>query len=110
MPCPESPPQAGATCGTGDPCSSPYQVCTYGKCADGTPQTTASCQGGTWNVQSVKCAMPPCEGLSPCDCFDRPDCQAQSDSCLCPCDYNCPGKPPCACACGGGTYLGCKTK
>jgi hypothetical protein len=58
-------------------------------------------------VNEANCALPPCESLDACGCFDRPDCKALSDSCICPCDYNCPGKPPCDCACGGGTYLGC---
>jgi hypothetical protein len=31
-----------------------------------------------------------------------------SDSCICECDYQCPGEPPCYCFCGGGNYLGCK--
>lgn len=108
MPCPESPPPAGAPCGSREPCSNPYQYCTYGKCMDGSPHTIAQCSGGVWDVQYSNCTLPPCEGLSACDCFDRADCQAVSDSCICPCDYNCPGKPPCVCACGGGNYLGCK--
>lgn len=106
--CPETPPTAGTACGSTDPCGNTYQYCTYGKCMDGSPQTVAECQNGTWQVAVSKCAVPPCESLSPCDCFDRTDCQAVADGCLCECDYNCPGKPPCACACGGGKFLGCK--
>ena len=103
-PCPELPPADGASC-AGDACSNTFQECFYGDCG-GQPDTTATCDGLTWKVVTTPCA--PCEGLSACECFDRPDCQAVSDSCICPCDYQCPGDPPCDCVCGGGTYLGCK--
>ncbi len=106
LPCPSTPPQAGSSCDS-DPCSGGYDTCTYGLCADDTPQTTAECSGGVWNVQSANCAPMPCEKLSPCQCFDRVDCKAVSDSCICECDYECPGKPGCDCICGGGKYLGC---
>lgn len=108
LPCPDVPPADGASCALEDPCSGAYPTCTYGLCEDGTPQTTASCNGSTWNVTAMKCLPMPCEKLSPCECFDRADCQAVTDTCICPCDYNCPGDPPCVCACGGGQYLGCK--
>ncbi|MBK7579262.1 MAG: hypothetical protein IPI67_03565 [Myxococcales bacterium] len=107
-PCPSSPPTPGSTCGSSDPCGGQDQYCTYGKCQDGSPSTVATCNGGSWEVAESDCIPASCEGLSACECFDRPDCKAVSDSCICECDYNCPGKPPCACACGGGNYLGCK--
>lgn len=108
LPCPPSPPANGESCAVEDPCAGSYPTCTWGLCEDGSPQTTAYCDGATWKVTAMKCLPMPCEKLTACECFDRPDCQATSDSCICPCDYNCPGDPPCVCACGGGNYLGCK--
>lgn len=105
-PCPAEPPQAGDLCLFSD-CLGLYQACTYGDCG-GQPEVIATCGPSGWEVQKSQCAPPPCEGLSACECFDRPDCQAVSDSCICPCDYVCPGDPPCVCACGGGKYLGCE--
>jgi hypothetical protein len=108
-PCPSEIPVAGSACGSSEPCGNDYQYCTYGTCADGTPATTAECNGGTWTVTSPKeCTLPACETLTACECFARADCMPESEGCLCPCDFNCPGEPPCACACGGGTFLGCK--
>jgi hypothetical protein len=107
-PCPATPPQDGTACGSSDPCGQTYNYCPYGKCADGSPATLAECNGGTWKLSYVNCAPPPCDSLTACECFDRADCQALSDGCLCECDYSCPGKPPCDCVCGGGAYLGCK--
>ncbi|MEZ4224701.1 MAG: hypothetical protein R3B13_27365 [Polyangiaceae bacterium] len=110
-PCPVNPPKNGETCGSADPCGSPpFQVCTYDQCNSGQPNVTAQCMQGVWSVKKEPCAVLPCEQLTPCQCFDRIDCQALSEGCLCECDYNCPGKPPCDCACGGGKYLGCTTK
>lgn len=107
IPCPSTPPQPGSSCDS-DPCSGGYGSCSYGQCADGSPQTIAECNGEVWSVQSANCAPMPCEKLSPCECFERSDCKALSDSCLCECDYECPGKPACDCICGGGKYLGCE--
>lgn len=108
-PCPSEVPVDGSPCGGGGPCAGFYNYCTYGLCADGTNSIVAECNGPSWKVTKQKdCSPPACEGLSACECFDRPDCQALSEGCLCECDYNCPGVPPCVCACGGGTYLGCK--
>ncbi len=106
-PCPEKPPVAGQACGSEDVCGNQYQYCTYGSCADGSAQTVAECNGGVWKV-TENCTPPSCIGLSECECHERPDCQIQSDGCLCICDYSCPGMPPCDCSCGGGKYLGCK--
>ncbi|MCA9595008.1 MAG: hypothetical protein KC776_16920 [Myxococcales bacterium] len=106
-PCPYDPPVAGSACGSSDPCASPYQYCTYAKCSDGSPHVVAQCDGGTWSVSTANCTLPPCDGLDACECFDRSDCQALTDTCLCECDYQCPGKEPCDCACGGGAFLGC---
>ena len=52
-------------------------------------------------------ALPDCSENEFCDCWARTDCRAVSIDCLCHCDYECPGEPPCDCDCGGGTYLGC---
>ncbi len=106
-PCPFDAPVNGTSCGPSDPCGGSYQYCTYGKCADDSPHTIAECQGGVWKVSQSNCALPACDTLTPCDCFDRADCKALTDTCLCECDYACPGKPPCDCSCGGGAYLGC---
>ncbi len=106
-PCPETPPTEGEACGDVDPCGSISQYCTYGQCADGSPSTIAECDGASWKVSFANCLPKPCEELSACECFDRIDCMAKSDGCLCECDYACPGKPPCDCICGGGTFLGC---
>ncbi len=84
------------------------QYCTYDTCQEGTDNVTAQCQGGVWTVESKLCSAP-CEKLTPCQCFKRADCEALTDTCLCECDYNCPGTPPCACACGGGKFLGCQS-
>jgi hypothetical protein len=110
MPCPAAPPAEGSSCGSSDPCGNAYQYCTYAACADGSPQTIAECKAGAWVVATSNCTLPPCDGLAACACFDRSDCQAVTDSCICECDYACPGKPPCDCVCGGGKYLGCKAK
>jgi hypothetical protein len=109
IPCPVAPPVSGSACDS-DPCAGSQKDCTYGQCADGSPYTIAQCTNGAWDVKQANCGPAPCEALSACDCFDRPDCEATSDSCICQCDFNCPGKPPCDCICGGGTFLGCKTK
>ena len=106
-PCPAEPPPHGSACGPSDPCGNPYQYCTYGKCEDGSPHILAQCIGGAWSVDTANCALPACETLTPCECFDRSDCKALTDTCICPCDYSCPGKPPCDCDCGGGKFLGC---
>jgi hypothetical protein len=104
--CPLEPPIDGSACGS--ECGGSYQYCTYGTCSDGSPAVVAQCQGSTWSTSQANC-LPSCDGLSPCECFARSDCQAVSDFCICPCDYECPGEPPCACACGGGNYLGCSS-
>ncbi|MBX3130507.1 MAG: hypothetical protein KF718_27565 [Polyangiaceae bacterium] len=108
-PCPSEVPEPGSACGSSDACGSGQQYCGYEQCADGSTRLEAQCVYGAWTVSEPKCAPPPCEGLSACQCFDRADCKALSDSCICPCDYECAGKPPCSCACGGGEYLGCAT-
>ncbi len=105
-PCPETVPSAGWPCGSADPCGNNYQYCTYGKCSDGAAATIAECNGGTWDLKT-QCTPAPCKDLSPCECFDRADCKAVTDTCICDCDYKCPGKPPCDCICGGGKFLGC---
>ena len=51
-----------------------------------------------------------CEGLDYCGCFLNPLCDVQESSCICPCDYECPGFEDCVCVCGGGDYLGCETR
>ncbi len=107
-PCPATPPAPGTACGSSDPCGNDYQYCTYDTCQEGTDNVTAQCQGGVWTVESKLCSAP-CEKLTPCQCFKRADCEALTDTCLCECDYNCPGTPPCACACGGGKFLGCQS-
>jgi hypothetical protein len=109
-PCPTVQPVHGSACGDGSPCGFNYQYCTYGgTCTDGSSAVTAECNGDTWNVvQNPSCVLPACETLSACECFDRSDCKALSDGCLCECDFSCPGKPPCDCACGGGAFLGCQ--
>lgn len=56
------------------------------------------------------CAKPACETLAYCDCAARTDCTVMAETCFCPCDEMCAGTPGCACGCGGGKYLGCKTK
>jgi hypothetical protein len=108
-PCPTEVPVAGAACGSSQPCGNNYQYCTYGVCPDGSSATVAECNGSVWTITTQKeCGPPPCEGLSACECFDRADCMPESNGCLCPCDFKCGGDDPgCACACGGGTYLGC---
>jgi hypothetical protein len=108
-PCPGTPPSNGAACGGGGPCAT-SQSCSYGQCADGSALMIADCVNGAWDVAIANCQPMPCEQLSACDCFDRPDCEALSDSCICSCDFNCPGDPPCDCVCGGGQFLGCQTK
>lgn len=107
--CPGTPPTSGSACPVSGVCA-PDLVCNFGQCIDGSPLTIATCTGGSWNVMFSNCQPMPCEQLSACDCFDRPDCEATTDTCLCPCDFNCPGDPPCACDCGGGQFLGCKPK
>ncbi len=104
--CPETPPQDGSSCASSDPCAYPYQVCGYGICGD-LPETEASCDGNVWQVTKNAC-KPSCETLDACGCFARDDCQPVSDGCLCECDFACPTAPLCMCACGGGTFLGCK--
>lgn len=55
-------------------------------------------------------ATAPCEGLSYCDCSAQgATCQVFAEACFCPCGIE-PCEPPCACACGGGEYLGCGPK
>lgn len=49
-----------------------------------------------------------CEGLDFCDCLAGEGCQPVTDTCICPCDYACPGFEDCVCSCGGGEYLGCE--
>lgn len=105
--CPATPPTPGTACGSSDPCASVYQYCTYDTCQEGTDNVTAECQAGVWSVKSTQCTAP-CEKLTPCQCFERSDCETVSDGCICECDYNCPGKPPCNCACGGGKFLACQ--
>jgi len=107
-PCPNTVPTDGASCGSSDPCGNSYNYCTYGKCLDGPPGIVAECNGSAWKVSYANCPLQPCEVLEPCACFERPDCTPVSNGCICECDYNCPGKLPCDCACGGGQYLGCK--
>jgi hypothetical protein len=51
-----------------------------------------------------------CTGLDFCACNDAAGCQVVYGDCICGCDYECPGKDPCVCACGGGPYLGCSPK
>jgi hypothetical protein len=104
-PCPAEPPVAGSTCAPSNPCGAVAQYCTYGDCG-GFPAITAQCDGSVWQIQKEAC-IPACETLGACECFGRPDCEALSDGCLCQCDFQCNGDPPCMCACGGGTYLGC---
>ena len=105
-PCPMQAPLSGSSCVPSNPCGGVPQYCTYGDCGGGSPSTIATCDGWVWQVQKQTCAAP-CETLSACECFHRSDCEAQSDGCICECDYQCAGDPPCMCACGGGKYLGC---
>ncbi|MCC6521061.1 MAG: hypothetical protein IT373_00225 [Polyangiaceae bacterium] len=48
-----------------------------------------------------------CGGLDYCTCYPQPGCEVVYGGCICGCDYECPGEPPCACDCGGGPYHGC---
>ncbi len=77
------------------------------------PLITTDCQCSCENGQ-VTCApvaFPSCDIIQGfCECWGRIDCEPVTDTCLCPCDYQCPGEPPCDCACGGGQFLGCKAK
>ena len=51
-----------------------------------------------------------CLGLDYCGCMSaNASCQVFSEACFCPCGIE-PCEPPCACACGGGKYLGCGPK
>lgn len=119
-------PLPGETCDEGwacEPDASAWQECPSLMCAtcrnfDG-PQQVGDCVcecNGVGNVQCINLddpvpppTQPPCEGLDFCACHQRSDCTYETDSCLCPCDYECPGEPPCDCACGGGAYLGCRS-
>ena len=49
-----------------------------------------------------------CTGLDYCSCLLNEHCEEVTDSCICPCDYECPGYEDCVCDCGGGDYLGCQ--
>ncbi len=109
-PCPDTVPANGSACGSAGQCGIDYtSYCSYDICSDGTASITAECNGLTWTVtQQKQCTAPACETLTACECFASPDCVAVADGCLCPCDFQCQGEPPCACDCGGGTYLGCE--
>ena len=95
----------GASCAT-DGCAAYPTECSYGDCRDLGGTYVAACDGKLWHVTRTTCP-PPCVGLDFCACFARADCQYLTDTCICPCDYQCAGQPPCVCECGGGTYLGC---
>jgi hypothetical protein len=103
--CPVTPPVDGTACSGNLICSYAGNGCCTGP--------TAQCIAGVWLVPLIDCPLPgdcpvrPCEGLDFCDCFARSDCRYLTDSCICPCDYQCAGQPDCECGCGGGTYLGC---
>ena len=53
---------------------------------------------------------PVCEGLDYCDCLLSSECDVLESSCICPCDWECPGFEDCVCGCGGGDYLGCQAR
>ncbi len=112
------PPLPGETCGPNGwecrPSVDDVRACPELLCATcegfdravSTTSCTCTCEGS--EVRCLPAANAPCEQVpSPCACFVRPDCSALTDTCLCSCDYLCPGEPPCDCDCGGGQYLGC---
>jgi hypothetical protein len=102
----------GFCCTEADPCwvmGAPYLTC----CGENGDETSPRCEWGEFlcpegyvEAEPGSC-RPPCEGLEFCDCYKREDCEVLAEDCLCPCDYECPGEPPCDCVCGGGKYLGC---
>lgn len=104
--CPGS---ADGPCAEDIPCGCGGGV--YLGCADRRCAAT-SCPAGSrleYGPDGCPTCIPPCEGLEPCDCFARDDCEAVTDSCICECgDFTCPGVEPCDCGCGGGEYLGCR--
>jgi hypothetical protein len=97
------------TCHSDTDCPADY-VCKYFN--PGRPECGGDCEfvdvltdGGVPDAGPL-----PCAELDYCGCADRADCEVLSNGCLCGCDYQCPGDPPCVCDCGGGEYLGCKEK
>lgn len=71
----------------------------------------ATCQNSKGRGQDLKrcAAANACARLSYCDCITRDDCQAQTGTCFCPSDIDCPDSPTndTVCKCSGGPYLGC---
>ncbi|MBI5526170.1 MAG: hypothetical protein HY897_07530 [Deltaproteobacteria bacterium] len=102
----------GFCCTEADPCwvmGAPYLTC----CGENGDETSPRCEWGEFfcpegffEAEPGSCRAP-CEGLEFCECYKRDDCEVLAEDCLCPCDYSCPGEPPCDCVCGGGKYLGC---
>ena len=79
-----------------------------------TTGTTSTTSTGTGTTTSTSTNTTTPTGCSPtdsfCACWGNDGCYPVGAGCLCYCDYQCPGEPPCECGCGGGDYLGCAPK
>ena len=64
---------------------------------------------GSSGSSGTTTTIPPadCGGLDFCACSATAECKIVYGGCICGCDYQCPGEPPCECDCGGGPYQGC---
>lgn len=70
--------------------------------AGGSPGSSGSSGTTTTTTSPADCG-----GLDFCACSALAECGIVYGGCICGCDYQCPGEPPCDCDCGGGPYHGC---
>jgi hypothetical protein len=76
--CPPSPPTAGAACAAEPPCD-PTIACQYPAPCDATATLTATCPGGTWQLDApTDCG---CVGATHAQCTARPACRWIGPAC-----------------------------